>query len=212
MKLELSFADSALQGLLSGASYAAEKSQLPFIGCISIFSAIITHQRKTRKANMFMAFEQFFSGRSRDQYLITYRRIAEEICLRLDAASLSTNNSSTMHKCKQRVRKIVDPVKKYLRQVHLLSIENLTPVEEKALIDLSSVTEEVLRLHQYEYNRYLKLCTSNELVKAEHFVRALGLSPLVIESPTKNSAQEESYSTTLGLDRSQNLTSLLKEK
>ena len=72
IKLELDFAVLALQGLLSSASYVAEKSQLPFIGCISIFSTIITHQQKTKKTHMFRVFDEFFSGRSRDQYLITY--------------------------------------------------------------------------------------------------------------------------------------------
>ena len=87
VKLELDCAVLALQGLVSGASYVAEKSQLPFIGCISIFSALITHQLSTKKANIFVAFEEFFSGWSPDQYLIMHSRIAEEICLRLDSSS-----------------------------------------------------------------------------------------------------------------------------
>jgi hypothetical protein len=74
-----------------------------------------------------------------------------------------------------------------LRKVHLLSIQNLTPVEKKAMLDLSLVANEVLRLYQSEYDRYLELCTSNEFVKASHFVGIIvGVPPHLSSETTAN--------------------------
>jgi hypothetical protein len=73
-----------LQSLLGGASWVAENCNLPFVGCVSIFSAIILHQQETKTKNTFMVFEDFFRGNSRDQYLVTYWKLAEAFCMQLD--------------------------------------------------------------------------------------------------------------------------------
>eukprot|EP00804_Cyclotella_cryptica_P008331 CCRYP_020980-RB/>CCRYP_020980-RB protein AED:0.01 eAED:0.01 QI:104/-1/1/1/-1/1/1/1314/433 len=146
--LQLNSSDGMLLRLLSGASWVAEKSQLPFVGCISIFSAIVAYQAQTREMNTFRAFEEFFRGKSHDQYLITHRKLAEQICLSLDSASLANNNSIKIGDCAKRINEIIDPVKRHLRRVHLLSVEKLTPVQARAMVDLSAITKEILRLHQ----------------------------------------------------------------
>lgn len=189
--LRLKSSDVMMLRLLSGASWVAEKNQLPFVGCISIFSAIIAYRAETRDMNTFSAFEEFFRGQSRDQYLITYRKLAEQICLRLDSASLAENHSNKLGNCGKRVREIIEPVKKHLRKVHLLSLEKLTPVQARAMVDLSTITKEVLRLHQNEHVKYHELRNSNESVKASYFVGLLFSSPSdEIESLNHSPIQE----------------------
>lgn len=185
---------SGLQSVLSGASWVAEKSNLPFVGCIAIFSALISHQKRTRKGNTFRVFEMFFRGKSRDEYVITYRKLAEQICLRLDT-STATNDSRQIGKHKRKINEIIKPVQNYLRQVHLLSVDKLTPLEKKAMKDLSVITKEVLRLHQEEQDTYQQLCTSDELTKALYFTNVLfGASSCYNNSyPTDITEQERSY-------------------
>ena len=93
---QLDWRDGMMKTLPGGASFVAEKNQLPFLGCISIFSAIIIHQKKTLRANTFIAFGNFFHGKSQDQYLLTYRKLAEQIYLRLDSSTLAKNNLSNL--------------------------------------------------------------------------------------------------------------------
>lgn len=175
---QLDFRDGILFGLISWAGFVAEKSQLPFVGCISIFSAMVVHQKRTAKANAFITFSEFFHGESRDQYLLTYRKLAEQICLQLHSSSLENNDLSEMENYRKRLNAIIAPIKEYLRNVHLITIEKLTWLEARAMSDLSLITHEVLRLHQNAQATYLVLCSSDESTKASYFVDILFCSQL----------------------------------
>ena len=175
VEVQLTMADSMLgELLLGGASWVAEKSNLPFVGCISIFSTIIGHQRRTKKTNLFRAFEDFFRGNSRDQYLVTYRKLAEQFCLQLDVSVLNKDSAMTSSLKDQVNRKIIAPIQKHLRNVHLDIIQQISPVEEKAMSDLALITEEVLRLHQSDQQKYHHLRSSSELDIASYFVDCFG--------------------------------------
>jgi len=186
-----------LQSLLGGASWVAENCNLPFVGCVSIFSAIILHQQETKTKNTFMAFEEFFRGNSRDQYLVTYRKLAEAFCLQLDISLLNRGNSGKTGRLKEQLHaKIVAPIQKHLRQVHLNAIQELSPVEVKAMADLASLTKEVLRLHQDEHRTYDELRTSNECAKASYFVEHIFgktlISPHPEQKPSTNDTTRNS--------------------
>ncbi|KAL7489902.1 hypothetical protein ACHAW6_015639 [Cyclotella cf. meneghiniana] len=183
-----------LETLIGVASFVAEKSHLPFLGVMSIFSAIIMYQKRTLKTNTFRAFDNFFRGKSRDHYLLTYRKLGEQISLRLDFSTLAERDLSKMEIYINRVHAMIEPIKERLREVHLLSIKKLSCVEARAMIDLSSITNEVLRLHQSDQSTYQELCSSDESVKASYFADIVcGLpSKLVNKSPINIAVQDNS--------------------
>jgi len=84
VKVQLDMKDDVLGRLLGAIGWVAEQSNIPFLGCISIFAVVVKYQRETRKKNLLWVFQEFFRGRSRDQYLFTYRSLAEQICLGMD--------------------------------------------------------------------------------------------------------------------------------
>uniref|UniRef100_A0A7R9YXY3 Uncharacterized protein n=1 Tax=Pseudictyota dubia TaxID=2749911 RepID=A0A7R9YXY3_9STRA len=135
VKVQLSgMKDQMLEGVLKAVGCVAGASNVPFLGIISIVASVIMYPSEMRQVNLLSVFQDFFSGDSRDQYLITYRRLAEVICLRIDFTSYASDVHGKLKEDNQCLKTLIQKVRKRLQCAHFLQLTNLDLLTSRQLL------------------------------------------------------------------------------
>lgn len=187
VKVQLSSARGrTLEAVLGAIGGGAESCGLPFAGLVSVMAAVIVRQAETKQTNLLRVFHEFFEGDDggRDRYLVTYRMLAEQICLRSDFTGYSSRLDGEIKRDRARITKLLEPIRERFRYASSLTLENLRPVEVKATADLAALTEGVLRLHQDDHRKFCALKDSDDLEKIEYLLRLLGVPKPSVKAPT----------------------------